>query len=94
MRKILVSVVFILAGTVSAEASCFGTKSFSTCTDDSGNSYQVQRYGNTTQMQGYNPRTGSNWSQQSYDTGNTTFHYGQDSRGRSWNSTCINGQCF
>ena len=69
-----------------AHAACFGTPAFETCNDASGNQYTVNRFGNTTTMQGYNPNTGSQWSQQSNTLGNTTQTYGQ-TNGRQWNET-------
>ena len=45
-----------------ANTFCFGSGAFTTCNDASGNSYNVQRYGNTTEMQGYNAVTGSSWT--------------------------------
>jgi len=44
-------------------AECIGSGSFQTCNDDSGNSYTINRYGNSTTMNGYNAQTGSSWSQ-------------------------------
>jgi hypothetical protein len=82
----------VLAGllaAVSAQASCFGSGSFQTCTDSSGNSYNVQRYGNTTHVQGSNPN-GSQWNQTSQTYGNTTYHNGTAAGGGSWNSTTTN----
>ena len=70
-----------------AHANCFGTSTMSTCYDDSGNSYNVQRFGDQTFMHGSNARTGSSWSQNSLSIGDTTFHNGTDSDGNSWNST-------
>lgn len=70
-----------------ASAACVGTESFKTCTDASGNSYTVSRAGNTTMMNGFNSQTGSSWSQNSLRTGNSTFTYGQDADGNSWNAT-------
>lgn len=69
---------------IEAEAGCIGSSSFQTCTDSSGNSYTVNRFGNTTQMRGYNRRTGSSWSQRSTTMGGTTFHNGT-TNGRNWN---------
>ncbi len=69
-----------------ANASCYGSSSFYTCNDASGNSYNVQKYGNTTNVQGYNSSTGSSWSQNSQTYGNTTYTQG-NSNGRSWNET-------
>src|SRR3712207_6294730 len=69
-----------------ANATCFGSGSLQTCSDSSGNSYTVQRFGNQTFMNGSNGQTGSTWSQQSTTLGNTTFHNGQ-TNGNSWNMT-------
>lgn len=68
----------------SAWAACLGSASFQTCSDSSGNSYNVQRFGNSTYMQGYSARTGSNWSQNSQTFGNSTYTQGR-TNGRSWN---------
>jgi hypothetical protein len=68
-------------------AACVGSNAFSTCTDDSGNSYSVQRFGNQTFMNGYNAGTGSNWSEHSTTMGNTTYLNGQAGNGNSWNET-------
>lgn len=77
-----------LLASASAQAQCFGSGTFKTCTDASGNNYSIQRFGNQTIMQGNNPRTGSTWSQQSFTTGNTTQTYG-NTNGRTWNQTTI-----
>jgi len=80
-----------------ASAGCYGSSSVYNCYDyQSGNSYSVQKYGNSTYMQGYNAGTGSSWSQNSNSFGNTTFHNGTDSRGNSWSTTCqsIGGQFY
>lgn len=68
-----------------ASAACYGSSTFKTCTDQSGNTYNVQRIGNTTQVNGYNSATGSNWNQSSQRIGNSTFTTGTDSDGNSWN---------
>jgi hypothetical protein len=39
-------------------AGCIGSGSFQTCNDDSGNSYTINRYGNSTTMNGYNGAEG------------------------------------
>jgi hypothetical protein len=85
MKTILAVAILSMAST--AWASCVGSGSFQSCTDSSGNSYSVQRYGNSTYMQGSNAQTGSTWSQNSTTSGNTTFVQGTDSRGGSWNNT-------
>lgn len=87
MKKILA----LLAGLVlssSAMANCYGTDTLKTCYDArSGNTYTIQKYGNQTYMQGSNPRTGSNWSQNSQTYGNTTYTQGRDAQGRAWSGT-------
>ena len=81
----LVGFLVMLCGV--AKASCFGSDSFQTCTDNSGNNYSVQRFGNQTYMNGSNSSTGSTWSQNSTTIGNTTFHNGTSADGGSWNGT-------
>jgi len=72
----------------SAYASCFGTQSNYNCFDaNTGNSYSVQKSGNSTYMQGYNSSTGNSWTQNSQTYGNTTNVYGTASNGNSWNQT-------
>ena len=86
--RFFASVIFFAVMASTANAQCFGTGAFQTCTDvQSGNTYQIQRFGNTTQMYGSNPRTGSTWSQTTNKIGNTTFQSGRDSSGNSWNTT-------
>ena len=75
----------MLAG--AAQAACYGTGAYQTCMDNSGNTYNVQRYGNTTQVQGTNSATGSSWNQTSQTYGNTTYQSGNASNGNSWNQT-------
>ena len=91
--RALITLAIIALSAASASATCIGTGALSTCYDDSGNTYTIQRLGNSTYMQGHNARTGSNWSQDSHTFGNTTFHNGRDARGNSWNTTCTNGWC-
>ena len=81
----------VLTGlSISAQAACVGTGAFQHCTDDRGNSYGVQRYGNTTHVQGNNAANGTNWNQTSQTYGNTTHHSGTASNGQSWNGTATN----
>lgn len=83
--------VLILAATgFAAQAQCVGSGSLQTCFDSSGNSYTINRMGNYTHMDGNNSRTGSNWSQDSYSSGNITNHWGRAANGNSWNGTTIN----
>lgn len=76
----------LAATAMAAHATCYGSGSYQNCTDAEGNSYQVQRYGNTTQVQGQ-ASNGNTWSQTSQTYGNTTQVQGQDASGRSWNET-------
>jgi hypothetical protein len=85
MKRILAIVAFSLAAQ-SAIAGCFGTGSFKSCMDDSGNTYNVQRFGNSTHVDGYSSN-GSNWSQDSNTIGNTTYHNGYSVDGDNWNGT-------
>jgi len=78
-----------LLGSTLASAQCFGTGAFRTCSDNSGNTYNITRSGNSTFVQGSNPRTGSNWSSQSITTGNLTNTYGRAANGNTWNQTTI-----
>lgn len=88
MRKVLVifSVITVCASGA-VQANCVGTNMYQNCYDQSGNNYQVQRYGNTTLVQGSNAQTGNTWSQTSQTYGNTTHHYGTAADGNQWNST-------
>lgn len=86
MKKLFIAATLIVSS-VAVNATCFGSEAFKTCTDDSGNTYNVQKYGNTTNVQGTNAATGSNWSQTSNTYGNTTQTNGTAANGNSWNST-------
>lgn len=90
--KNLVAALVLLGASFAASAGCVGSGSFKTCSDDSGNNYTVQQYGNSTHVQGNNAETGNSWSQESYKTGNTTQTYGTAANGNSWNSTTIHSQ--
>ena len=76
MKKIIATTLLTITFAATAEASCFGTKAFMTCSD--GNNYST--IGSTTF--GSNSNTGSSWSQTTI--GNHTF--GSSSTGASWNS--------
>jgi hypothetical protein len=86
MKKTLLALTLSLAAG-SAAAGCIGSGSFQTCTDSSGNSYSVNRIGNTTFTNGYNSDTGSTWNQTSTTIGNTTFHNGTAADGGTWHGT-------
>ncbi len=86
MRMIpLTMAVLVFSGL--ANADCIGSDSFKTCNDNSGNSYTVKKFGNSTSVNGHNAKTGSSWNQNSQKVGNTTFTNGYDADGNSWNST-------
>lgn len=86
MRALFAATVLCLAPAI-AGASCYGSDAYQTCTDSSGNTYNVQRYGNTTYTQGTNAGTGSQWSQTSQTYGNTTYHNGTAANGNSWSGS-------
>ncbi|MFB5939875.1 hypothetical protein ACE6HT_13185 [Citrobacter freundii] len=89
MMKIIIIALATLASS-SAFAQCVGTRAVSTCFDDNGNSYQVNRMGNSTFVQGRNAQTGSTWSQNSQSFGNQTTTTGRASNGQTWNETQTN----
>lgn len=86
MKQILAGLALCFAAATPALAACYGSDSFSTCTDNAGNTYNVQRYGNTTNVQGYGAN-GSTWNQTSNTIGNTTYHNGTAADGGNWNGT-------
>jgi hypothetical protein len=91
MKKLAIIGV-LLAASIGAQAqtTCFGSGAFQTCSDlSTGNTYNVQRFGNTTMMQGSNSNTGTNWDQTSHTFGNTTQHYGTAGNGNTWSGTTI-----
>lgn len=85
--KVLFIAAVLAASAFSAQASCIGSGSFSNCTDNNGNSYSVQRIGNTTFTNGQNSNTGNTWSQTSQTIGSTTFHNGTAANGNTWSGT-------
>ena len=67
---------------------CFGSSSFRTCSDSSGNSYTTQRMGDMSITSGHNSRTGSTWDQTTHRIGdNMSITNGTDADGNSWNAT-------
>lgn len=92
MNRILLSAVTILiaAFSASAYANCFGSPTMQTCTDNNGNSYQVNRFGNTTTVHGYNAQTGSSWNETANTYGNNTYINGTAANGASWNENIMN----
>ena len=89
MKKIVIGLVAVFAAAY-AQAGCIGTGSLQTCSDNQGNTYNVQRIGNTTTMQGNNAANGTSWNQTSNTVGNTTYQNGTASNGQSWNGTTTN----
>lgn len=88
MKKLLSILSFICISSL-AHAECYGSDSYQTCYDyNTGNQYNVSRYGNTTQVSGYNMNTGSSWSQNSQTIGNNTTYSGTDSNGNSFYKNC------
>lgn len=78
----------LCSNTVLAQTQCYGSDSYKTCYDyNTGNQYDINHYGNITQVNGYNSNTGSSWSQDSQTIGNTTYQNGYDANGNSWNQT-------
>lgn len=84
MRGLMIALALLIGSTGGAFAVCFGGPALQNCFDNSGNSYTVQRFGNTTITNGYNPNTGSSWSQTDQRMGNSVFTNGT-TNGRSWN---------
>ncbi|MEF2549527.1 hypothetical protein VQ045_20580 [Aurantimonas sp. E1-2-R+4] len=85
MLKILTTGAILLAA-APASAACFGSNTFSTCTDDSGNSYTTNRYGNMSTTNGTSA-SGNTWSQTTTDLGSTSITNGVAADGNSWNMT-------
>lgn len=86
MKKTLtIAILFALSGV--AHAGCFGSDSFQTCTDQNGNTYNVNRMGNMTTVNGYNRHTGSSWNESANTMGNTTIINGNAANGQHWNET-------
>lgn len=83
----LKATLILLALPFAAQAGCFGSGSFRSCTDASGNSYSINHLGNATLMSGYNASTGSSWNQTTNRIGNSSFTHGAAADGSSWNST-------
>jgi hypothetical protein len=86
MKRLALSLVLLVGAVCGAHATCIGTNSYYTCSDSSGNTYNVNRIGNTTTVNGYNANTGSSWNQNTYRSGNTSSTYGTAADGSSWNS--------
>lgn len=81
MIKIIFLSSLVFSGSVFAQ--CVGSDAFSTCTDQSGNTYQVQRYGNTTHVNG-TAANGVTWNQTTNTYGNQSHTTGTASNGNTW----------
>lgn len=79
-----------VAASGAAQANCFGGPNMQTCTDQSGNSYTVNRMGNTTTVNGYNAQAGTSWNETANTYGNTTQINGTAASGQQWNETIQN----
>ena len=88
MRRHFVAVALTLFFCGNAGAACVGRWDAYTCYDHWGNSYNIQRLGNATIMQGNNAYTGGQWSQQIHTFGNVTQIQGE-TNGNRWNETII-----
>lgn len=87
MRITTTAIAALLFFSGAASAECIGSGSLKTCYDDSGNTYTVQKVGDSTYVNGYNSKTGSSWNQNSQHIGNSTITNGNAANGQSWNST-------
>lgn len=86
LKKVLATALFSFAA-LPASAACIGSGAFYTCTDNSGNNYSVNKFGNTTNVYGSNSRTGSSWNQTTTTYGSNSYTNGRASNGNSWNQT-------
>lgn len=86
MKRAFIPAILVLTAFAPnvALADCYGSERYKTCTDQNGNSYTVQKYGNSTQVQGYNYETGNSWSQSTNRVGNSSYTTGYDAEGNSW----------
>ncbi len=84
MKNIIATIALTLAAG-SVEAACYGSGSYYNCSDSSGNNYSVQKYGNTTVVNGSN--VNGSWSSTSQKFGNTTYQNGTSIDGGRWNQT-------
>jgi len=87
MRRFIFAALLLAALPSVASATCTGSDWMQTCRDNEGNTYTVNRFGNTTTVRGNNTNDGSSWSQRSTTWGNTTQTTGTAANGNSWNET-------
>lgn len=85
----------LLLASAAASANCVGSDSYKSCYDSSsGNSYTVQKIGDSTYVNGWNSQTGNSWSQSSQRVGDSTIYQGRDSNGNSYRKTCNSYGCY
>lgn len=84
--KLKLLIAALALATTGAHATCSGTGSYRTCTDNqSGSTYSTYGTKNYSNTQGYNPQTRSHWNQQTWNYGGMGSQTtGKDSRGRQW----------
>lgn len=87
MKKLIAFLLATFAITPSLASNCMGSDTLYTCYDDNGNTYNVNKMGNYTYVDGYNARTGSRWKSDSTTLGNYTYQNGTDANGNRWNQT-------
>jgi len=64
MAKLWLSALLCLAPAL-GHARCVGPMMMQSCTDHNGNVYQIQRFGTTTTIHGFDPKTGKHWNRSS-----------------------------
>jgi hypothetical protein len=91
LKRIALNLCIVLTACAPAAAfaDCSGSPAFQNCTDNSRDSYTVQRFGNTTPVTGDVAPIGGfgNQTQASKTNGGTTFISGRAADGASWNET-------
>ena len=87
MKIVCISAILAVFIGTSAQAGCFGSANMYSCSDNQGNRYNVNRFGDMTTMNGSNSYNGSTWNQHSNTIGDTTYTNGRASNGQSWNAT-------
>jgi hypothetical protein len=90
MRNLFIAAIVSYAaivGTLTPSfAICVGSGLNQYCSDHSGNTYAVQRFGRQYYINGFNAKTGTTWSQTLTSVGGTTFYKGM-TNDDSWNLT-------
>ncbi|MDN3397869.1 hypothetical protein QL919_03905 [Psychrobacter sp. APC 3426] len=88
MNKVILILASLLISSATY-AECTELLSGKRCTDEYGNQYTIQNtLSGGTEVRGYNPRTGSRWSQSTRKSlGGDIIQEGVDADGRRWNQT-------